>query len=126
MFKKLALAALLFTHFSLAFAQIDVNKADQAALNGVRGVGPKLSGAILEERKKGGEFKDWNDLEHRVKGVGGKSAIRLSNAGLTVNGQAHAANPGQEGKTGEKKASADKAVGQASSAKNEAKKEPAQ
>lgn len=116
MFKKLALAAFLFTNLQLAFAQIDVNKADQAALDGIRGVGPKLSSAILEERKKG-EFKDWRDLENRVKGVGGKSAVRLSNAGLTVNGQARAATADQDAKAGDKKAPS-KAAGQQAAAKS--------
>lgn len=121
MFKKLAFAAVLAAHFSLAFAQVDVNKADQAALDGIRGVGPKLSSAILDERKKGGNFKDWQDLESRVKGVGGKSAVRLSNAGLTVNGQVRAAGADQKAA-----APANKAAAQPIGAKAEAKKEPAQ
>ncbi|MEC4718671.1 helix-hairpin-helix domain-containing protein [Noviherbaspirillum sp. CPCC 100848] len=128
MFKKSALAVILLAHFSLAFAQIDVNKADQAALDGIRGVGPKLSSAILDERKKGGNFKDWQDLESRVKGVGDKSAVRLSNAGLTVNGQARAANADQDAKSGDKKsaASASKVPVQAAGSKVEPRKEPAQ
>ncbi|RJF97933.1 ComEA family DNA-binding protein [Noviherbaspirillum saxi] len=87
MLKKLLIALSLIITFGTALAQVDVNKADQATLEGIRGVGPKLSKAVLDERKKGGEFKDWSDLESRVKGVGDKSAVRLSNAGLTVNGQ---------------------------------------
>ena len=88
MLKKLLLSiALLAAASGFAFAQVDVNKADQAALDGVKGIGPKMSKAILDERKKGGEFKDWADLEGRVKGVGEKNAIRLSEAGLTVNGK---------------------------------------
>lgn len=88
MLKKLLLAiAALALSSGFAFAQVDVNKADQAALDGVRGIGPKMSKAILDERKKGGEFKNWIDLEERVKGVGEKNAVRLSEAGLTVNGQ---------------------------------------
>lgn len=128
MFKKLALAAVLTTYFSFAFAQIDVNKADQAALDGIRGVGPKLSSAILDERKKGGNFKDWQDLESRVKGVGGKSAVRLSNAGLTVNGQARTASPEPEAKSGDKRsaAPANKVPAQSAGAKAEAKKETVQ
>ena len=70
-----------------AFAQVDVNKADQAGLDGIKGIGPKMSQRVLDERKKGGDFKDWNDLQRRVKGIKEKSATRLSNAGLTVNGQ---------------------------------------
>lgn len=88
MFKKLLLAVAIFlATMGFALAQVDVNKADQAALDGVKGIGPKISKTILDERKKGGDFKDWADLEKRVKGVGGKSAVKLSQAGLTVNGQ---------------------------------------
>jgi competence protein ComEA len=88
MLKKLLLAvATLIATMGFAFAQVDVNKADQAALDSVKGIGPKTSKAILDERKKGGEFKDWADFEKRVKGVGGKSSEKMSEAGLTVNGQ---------------------------------------
>lgn len=82
-------AGMISTGF--AFAQVDVNKADQAALDGIKGVGPTTSRAILEERKSGGEYKDWADFERRVKGIGSKSAARLSDAGLTVNGQGRSA-----------------------------------
>ena len=87
MFKKLLLAiATLVAMTSFAFAQVDVNKADQAALDAVKGIGPAKSKAILEERKKG-EFKDWADFEQRVKGIGDKNAAKLSEAGLQVNGK---------------------------------------
>jgi competence protein ComEA len=81
----LAIAAAVAT-MGIAFAQVDVNKADQAALDTIKGIGPAKSKAILEERAKG-QFKDWADFESRVKGVGEKSAIRLSEAGLQVNGK---------------------------------------
>lgn len=80
--------ATLVASISFAFADVDVNKADQAALDGVKGIGPAKSKAILAERSKGGNFKDWADFETRVKGIGEKNAIKLSDAGLTVNGQA--------------------------------------
>lgn len=87
MYKKLLLAvATLVATMGFAFAQVDVNKADQAALDSVKGIGPAKTKAILEERKKG-EFKDWADFEQRVKGIGGKNAIKLSEAGLQVNGK---------------------------------------
>lgn len=91
MFKKLLLgiatmAATLAATMSFAFAQVDVNKADAAALDSVKGIGPAKSTAILAERKKGA-FKDWADFEQRVKGVGGKNAVKLSQAGLQVNGK---------------------------------------
>jgi competence protein ComEA len=88
MIKKLMLAiAMLVASTSFAFAQVDVNKADAAALDGVKGVGPSMSKAILAERSKG-EFKDWADFQKRVKGVGDKTAVKLSQAGLQVNGMA--------------------------------------
>jgi competence protein ComEA len=88
MFKKLLFAvAALIASMGFAFAQVDVNKADQAALDGVKGIGPATSKTILDERKKNGQFKDWADFEKRVKGIGEKSSQKLSDAGLTVNGQ---------------------------------------
>ncbi|MFC3107168.1 ComEA family DNA-binding protein [Undibacterium arcticum] len=94
MFKKLLLAvATLVATMGFAFAQVDVNKADQTALDGIKGIGPKTSKVIIDERTKGGAFKDWPDFEKRVKGVGKKNAAKLSQAGLTVNGQALADAP---------------------------------
>lgn len=88
MIKKLMLAvAMLCATMGAAFAQVDVNKADTAALDGVKGVGPAMSKAILTEREKGGQFKDWADFQKRVKGVGEKKAVKLSEAGLQVNGK---------------------------------------
>jgi competence protein ComEA len=87
MIKKLFLAiAALAATMSMAFAQVDVNKADAAALDSVKGVGPSMSKTIMDERAKG-EFKDWADFQKRVKGVGDKSAAKLSKAGLQVNGK---------------------------------------
>jgi competence protein ComEA len=88
MLKKLLLVIATFiATMGFAFAQVDVNKADQAALDGVKGIGPKISKTIIDERKKGGDFKDWADFEKRVKGVGEKNSTKLSQAGLVVNGQ---------------------------------------
>ncbi len=89
MFKKLILAvAAMIATMGFAFAQVDVNKADAAALDSVKGIGPAMSKTILDERKKGGDFKDWADFQKRVKGVADKKAAALSEAGLQVNGQA--------------------------------------
>lgn len=91
MFKKvLLLVAACILTIGSAFASVDVNQGDQAALDGIKGLGPTKSKAIIEERKKNGDFKDWADFEKRVKGVGEKSAAKLSEAGLTVNGVARA------------------------------------
>ncbi len=88
MLKKFLLAAVtLIATMNFAFAEVDVNKADAAALDSVKGIGPAKTKAILDERSKGGEFKDWADLEKRVKGIGEKNAVKLSEAGLQVNGK---------------------------------------
>ena len=81
--KLLAVTALLFSLSS--FAAVDVNKANAADLDGIKGIGPSLSGKILKERNKG-PFKDWPDLMHRVSGMGEKNSVKLSAEGLTVNG----------------------------------------
>jgi DNA polymerase III alpha subunit len=114
MLKKLLLAIATFiATMSIAFAQVDVNKADQAALDGVKGIGPKISKTIIDERKKGGDFKDWADFEKRVKGIGEKNAAKLSQAGLVVNGQsmpnAPAAATNKTSKAQKKSAKAEKA-----------------
>ena len=88
MIKKLMLAvAAMIVTMGFAFAQVDVNKADAAALDSVKGIGPKTSKLIIDERTKGGPFKDWADLEKRVKGIGDKSARKMSMAGLQVGGK---------------------------------------
>lgn len=87
MLKKL-LAVLLMLFATLAMAAVDVNKATEAQLDSVKGIGPITSKLIMAERKKG-EFKSWEDFIERVKGVGEGRAEKLSAEGLTVNGAAY-------------------------------------
>ncbi len=77
------IATLLATLSIAAFAGVDVNKASQAELEAVPGMGPALAGRVMDERKKA-PFKDWADLIQRVKGIGEGSATKLSKGGLTV------------------------------------------
>lgn len=87
-------AGVAFSLFALtgsAMAAVEVNSADQAALDSIAGIGPSTSKAILEERTKHGNYKDWADLERRVKGIGERNSGKLSAAGLMVNGQARPA-----------------------------------
>lgn len=88
MFKKI-LATMLALFAAAAFAAVDVNKASQAELETVKGIGPSISTKLIDERKKS-PFKDWQDMVDRVKGVGEGNAARLSAEGLTVNGAAFA------------------------------------
>lgn len=87
MFKKL-LAFLAAMSLVAAFAAVDVNKATEAELDGIKGIGPVTTKLIISERKKG-EFKNWDDFIARVKGVGDKSAAKFSAEGLTVGGAAY-------------------------------------
>jgi len=82
---KKALALLLSLAATLAMAAVDVNTANEADLDSVKGIGPGTSGKMLEQRKAG-KFKDWADLIERVPGIGDKRAAKLSAEGLTVNG----------------------------------------
>ena len=87
------LAAFILAAFAFAAqAAVDANKASQAELETVKGIGPGLSSKILDARKAGA-FKDWNDLVERVGGVGPGNAARFSQAGLTVNNVAYRSAP---------------------------------
>ena len=86
MLKKLLALCLAF-FAAVAFAAVDVNKATQAELDGIKGIGPSIAGKILDARKTG-PFKDWGDLVERVKGIGEGNAAKFSAEGLTVNGAA--------------------------------------
>ena len=87
MFKKL-LAFFAAMSLVAAFAAVDVNKGSEAELDSIKGIGPATSKQIITERKKG-EFKNWDDLIARVKGLGDKTAAKLSEGGLTVGGAAY-------------------------------------
>ncbi|APR36120.1 competence protein ComE [Paraburkholderia sp. SOS3] len=88
MLKKLWMlcVALAFVLCAGLAAAVEVNTADQAALESVKGIGPVHAKAIIDERTKNGPFKDADDLAARVKGIGTKSVKNLEAAGLTING----------------------------------------
>ncbi|MBL0719491.1 helix-hairpin-helix domain-containing protein [Piscinibacter sp. Jin2] len=87
--RLIACGLLLGCAAGAAWSAVDVNRADQASLESVKGIGPALSGKLLAERQKA-PFRDWSDLIGRVGGVGPGSAQRLSDAGLTVEGKPYA------------------------------------
>ena len=75
---------------------VDLNLANQAELEMVKGIGPQLSERILHERTDG-PFASWEDFIARLKGLGPSHAARLSAAGLRVAGQPYAGStPGRE------------------------------
>lgn len=100
MIKHILLAAACWLSLSgLAIAAVDVNSADEAALNDVKGIGPAMARRIVEERGKQGAFKDAEDLAHRVKGLGSKSVAHLQQEGLVI-GKAGGAGARKEAKDG--------------------------
>jgi competence protein ComEA len=100
-----AVAALLLA--AAAHAAVDANRASQAELEAVKGIGPSLSTLIVSERKKS-EFKDWADFMGRVKGVGDRSAAKFSDAGLTVQGKPYVAAAAGDSTPGKAKSAAAK------------------
>lgn len=87
MFKKI-FAFIAAMSLVAAFAAVDVNKGSAAELDGIKGIGPATSKVIMTERQKN-EFKNWDDLISRVKGLGDKTAAKLSEGGLTVGGASY-------------------------------------
>jgi competence protein ComEA len=87
---KTILTAALALISAAAFAAVDVNKATQAELESIKGIGPSMSVKILDARKAGA-FKDWADMQSRVKGVREGNSAKFSADGLTVNGAAFTA-----------------------------------
>jgi competence protein ComEA len=84
-----AVMALMFCHAALA---LDINQANEAELDSVKGMGPALSAKVLTARAQG-PFKDWADLMQRVSGIRQNKARQFSEQGLTVNGQPFGAKP---------------------------------
>ena len=65
---------------------LDINQANEAELDSIKGMGPALSAKVLQARADG-LFKNWPDLMQRVSGIRHHKARNLSEQGLTVNGQ---------------------------------------
>ena len=121
MLKKI-LAILAMLYAAAAMAAVDVNKANAAELDAVKGIGPGTSKMILDERKKG-EFKDWADFIKRVKGVGEVRAAKLSADGLTVNGQEYKKAEAKKDEKKDAKADKKEEKKEAKAEKKEEKKE---
>lgn len=85
-----AILACLLCCLSLSVLAVEVNTANEAELDSVRGLGPSSTARILQAREQK-PFVSWADLMQRVKGIKAGTAARLSDAGLTVNQQPFAA-----------------------------------
>jgi competence protein ComEA len=88
--KRLGMVLLSLLFAVQALAAVDINKAGQAELESVKGIGPKKAKSILEYREKNGPFKSVDDLA-KVKGFG-KASMAKVRASLSV-AEAPAAEP---------------------------------
>ncbi|HWH79098.1 MAG TPA: helix-hairpin-helix domain-containing protein [Candidatus Binatus sp.] len=68
--KKLVLALVLWFAFAgAALAAVNINTATKDELVTLKGIGDKKAQAIIDYRKKNGDFKSVDDLE-KVEGIG--------------------------------------------------------
>jgi competence protein ComEA len=72
---------------SLPLWALEINQANEAELDNLRGLGPAFTRRILAERELQ-PFQSWPDLIRRVSGMGRATARKLSDQGLTVQEQA--------------------------------------
>ena len=73
MIKKFFLSIMFVLLFSVAaLAGININKADQATLSTLPGIGPAKASAIVEYREQHGKFRTVDELQN-VKGIGKKT-----------------------------------------------------
>ena len=81
--------ALMYCQAALA---LDINQANEAELDSVKGMGPALSAKVLKARAES-PFYSWADFMQRVSGIRQSKAQKFSEQGLTVNGQAFNTKP---------------------------------
>jgi len=83
--KKMIYTALLLLAWSFnAQAVVNINTATAEQLESLNGIGPAKAEAIVEYRKKNGNFKSVDDLNN-VPGIGDKTLAKLRPE-LTVSG----------------------------------------
>jgi len=82
----LGLALVLVAAISSAYAAVDVNTGNEAALESISGIGASKARAIVREREANGPYKDADDLATRISGLGTKSIERLKQNNLTIGG----------------------------------------
>lgn len=80
-----------FSLLAMSAPALEVNQANVAELDSLKGMGPALSAKVLKAREQA-PFQSWQDLMARSVGLGKAKAQQFSEQGLTVNGQPF--NPG--------------------------------
>jgi competence protein ComEA len=67
---------------------VDANTATRVELDAITGIGPSLADRIVEERGKG-PFRNLEDLQSRVRGVGEANLRKMRDSGLVVGRSQH-------------------------------------
>lgn len=75
-----------FALLAMGAHALDINQANVAELDGLKGMGPALSAKVLKAREQA-PFQNWQDLMARTSGLRHTKAQQFSDQGLTVNGQ---------------------------------------
>lgn len=83
--KLLLVMALWFAFAGAALAAVNINTATKEELTTLKGVGEKKAQAIIDYRKKNGDFKSVDDLE-KVEGIG-PGAMKQLRAQISVTGK---------------------------------------
>jgi competence protein ComEA len=84
--KKLVLALVLCLAFTgTALALVNINTATKEELVSLKGIGEKKAQAIIDYRKKNGDFKSVDDLE-KVEGIG-PGTMKQIRSQLTITGK---------------------------------------
>ena len=110
MLKKIAGFVWALGFAGMSWAQhMDMNKATEVDLDALRGVGPALTKAVMDERKKA-PFKNWEDATSRVKGLGPQKASSLSEQGVRLQGSAYTVKAAEQKPAANKDVSTDKAA----------------
>ncbi|MEY4363104.1 MAG: hypothetical protein RLZZ24_456 [Pseudomonadota bacterium] len=65
---------------------LELNQANEAELDSLRGMGPALNRRVRQAREQQA-FTNWSDFLRRVSGVGASKARLFSDQGLTIEGQ---------------------------------------
>lgn len=81
----LALGCLLGMQVAVAAGPVDINRASEAELAAVEGVGPEIAGNIVREREENGAFSSVDDLK-RVPGLNAGTLGLLKSGGQLVVG----------------------------------------